>query len=237
MRWSYTEDEIPTIPPRSDHPRRFAASNSAMLLDGNGQVLGVADKIKMMIFSEGLPGGRWIFRNLGINLYRLLPVLGDFEPGKAPTVLELPRENRQNARLGIMICYEDLFPNFGRDLHQSNPNILINLTNEAWFGATSEPEHHLALATMRAIEQRVSLLRSTNTGISAFVTPTGKVSLQTNIDEQIAVHQEVPLLSSSRTLFMILGNWPSYLAIAFWLIIMILKKTRTKRNSNELEQA
>ena len=72
-----------------------------------------------------------------------------------------------------MICYEDIFPSFARRLVKRDPNILINITNDAWFGRTSEPYEHLALAVYRSVETRLDLVRAVNTGVSAFIDATG----------------------------------------------------------------
>src|SRR5262249_55640343 len=78
-------------------------------------------------------------------------------------------------RVGPMICYEDIIPSFGRRLVAERPNLLVNITNDAWFGDTSEPWEHLALAVYRAVEHRLDVVRAVNTGVSAFVDATGRV--------------------------------------------------------------
>src|SRR5205814_5021079 len=80
-------------------------------------------------------------------------------------------------RLAPMICYEDIIPSFGRRLvaQEPPPNLLVNITNDAWFGATSEPYEHMALAVYRAVEHRLDLVRAVNTGVSAVIDATGRV--------------------------------------------------------------
>jgi apolipoprotein N-acyltransferase len=74
-----------------------------------------------------------------------------------------------------MICYEDILPGFGRKVAALHPHLLVNITNDAWFGDTAEPWEHLALSVFRAVESRTDLVRSVNTGVSAFVDANGRV--------------------------------------------------------------
>ena len=79
-----------------------------------------------------------------------------------------------------MICYEDILPAFARRL-ASGPNLLINITNDAWFGRTAEPYEHLALAVFRSVEHRLDMVRAVNTGVSAHIDATGRVRDKTRV--------------------------------------------------------
>ena len=82
----------------------------------------------------------------------------------------------------MLVCYEDVLPGFTRKLvRAAHPNLLVNITNDAWFGETNEPEIHLALAVFRAVEHRRWLIRSTNSGISAVIDPVGRVVARTGL--------------------------------------------------------
>jgi apolipoprotein N-acyltransferase len=107
----------------------------------------------------------------------------------------------------MLICYEDLLPAYARRVAVHNPNVLINLTNDAWFGKTAEPEHHLNLALMRSVEYRRWLLRSTNTGISVFIDAVGRRVAQTRLDDAETLLRAVPLLEG-QTVYARLGDWP-----------------------------
>ncbi|MFT4703800.1 MAG: apolipoprotein N-acyltransferase [Bradymonadia bacterium] len=185
--------------------------NSAILLSEDGQVLGTYDKNLRMPFSEQLPLGQELYRWFGLNLYAMLPGAGHFHRGVPGEGLVLSHPDG-DVRIGVSICYEGIIPELFRIAHRNSPDILINITNDAWFGKTSEPYLHLALATFRSIEQRVMLVRSTNTGVSAFVDPVGRVVAQTSVDDAETLIYDVPLMRSTATPFMVLGDWPAMLS-------------------------
>jgi len=172
-----------TYDERPDGSKAFY--NTALLVEPDGRVLGRYDKNYLLIFGEYLP-----FADTFPFLRKWLPEAGDFEAGKDVEVFHLG-----NARIGVMICYEDIIPSFTRRLAGLNPGLLVNITNDAWFGKTSEPALHLQLATFRAIENRLFLVRSTNTGISAIVDPVGRIVKQTSIYNPETLLGEVAVLS------------------------------------------
>ncbi len=143
--------------------------NTALMLDERGQFTGSFDKNFLLVFGEYIPFYEHIkwFRDL-------IPESSNFARGEG--VATFPFRGR---RLGPMICYEDIIPSFGRRLVHlpagERPHLLVNITNDAWFGATSEPYEHLALAVYRAVEHRLDLVRAVNTGVSAFVDATGRL--------------------------------------------------------------
>lgn len=212
MVQALTEDEARAYPPRGGAPRRRLVYNSAVLLGDDGRVHGVYDKNELMPFSEYFAPAHWLYDALGINLWDAVPMLGDFVVGERVPPLELPRDGGDPWRLGILICYEDIMPGYGRHLGHYRPHVLLNVTNDAWFGQTSEPALHLALATFRSIEQRTWLVRSTNTGISAFVDPVGRVVSETSLEDAEVLSHHVPMLEATRTPFVVIGNWPAWAA-------------------------
>ena len=80
------------------------------------------------------------------------------------------------APFGIVICYEGIFPDLFRAFVRRGARLMVNMTNDAWFGRTSGPFQHLAMYPFRAVEHRVAVVRSANTGVSAFIAPTGQIS-------------------------------------------------------------
>lgn len=148
-----------------------AAYNTALLLDRNSQVTGKFDKNFLLIFGEYLPFAKQLR-----FLKSLIPAISLFEHGNETTTFPFVHQGKTYS-LGPMICYEDIIPAFGRRLFASAtpPNLMVNITNDAWFGATSEPYEHLALAVYRAVEHRVDLVRSVNTGVSAYIDAAGRV--------------------------------------------------------------
>ncbi len=146
--------------------------NSAVVLTGDGEPLAVYDKHHLVPFGEYIPAGDLLSR-AGIGAFAARFGFG-FSPGPGPEVVSV------GGRIGSvlpLICYEAIFPAHARPPADSpeRPALLVQLTNDAWFGTVAGPWQHLAQARVRAIEQRLPLARSANTGISALVDPTGRI--------------------------------------------------------------
>jgi apolipoprotein N-acyltransferase len=147
--------------------------NSAFLLSPSAQLLGRSDKIHLVPFGEYVPFGKILpFVN------KLVAGIGDFTPGQ---INPLPL---QGQHVGVLICYEVIFPELAREYVRQGSGLLVNITNDAWFGKSSAPWQHLAMARFRAIENRVWLARAANTGISAFIAPSGRILQQTGLFEE-----------------------------------------------------
>jgi len=119
-------------------------------------------------FGEYVPFERALF-----FVDRIVEAIGRVAPGLVPTVFHLPA-----ADFGVLICYEGVFPALTRRFVDGGADFLVNITNDAWYGRTSAPYQHLAQVTFRAVENRVPLVRSANTGISAFIDPDGRIRWQ-----------------------------------------------------------
>jgi apolipoprotein N-acyltransferase len=147
--------------------------NSAFLLSPGAQLLGRSDKIHLVPFGEYVPLSSFLpFVN------KLVAGIGDYSPGE---INPLPLHNHQ---LGVLVCYEVIFPELAREFVRQGSDLLINITNDAWFGKSSAPWQHLAMARFRAIENRVWLARAANTGISAFIAPSGRIVEQSRLFEK-----------------------------------------------------
>ncbi len=189
-----------------------ACFNSALLIDGDGVVRELYDKAFLLVFGEYMPFGEAL-----PELYDLLPESSRFQPGRRTEPLTLTRKGQPSARLGVLICYEDLLPAFAQRVMAHNPEVLINLTNDAWFGQTAEPYHHLQLAQMRTIEYRRWLIRSTNTGVSAFIDAAGRRVAETSLQGQETLLRPVPLLHG-QTLYARFGDWPLFALVGGLLL-------------------
>jgi apolipoprotein N-acyltransferase len=178
--------------------------NSAFLVGHAGHVLGRSDKVRRIPFAEYMPlGDRFPW------LYDLSRGTGQLSAGAAPVALSL-----RDHRLAVLICYEDVLPGFVRDtVRRTDPHLLVNLSNDAWFGRSREPRIHHALATLRAIEHRRYLVRAGNVGVSAVIDATGRVVAQAAPFQRATVSAEVALLSTGRTPFALAGDWPGWLAL------------------------
>ena len=215
------------------HPHAF---NSALLLDADGQFRARFDKIFLLMFGEYIP------------LYDTIPwvrklvpeAAGQLQRGEEIATFPLTHDGRE-VRLGPMICYEDILPAFGRKLGALNPHLLVNLTNDAWFGDTSEPWEHMALSVYRAVELRTGLVRAVNTGVSASIDATGRVVKQTYAADPAITPRpadgfvtQVSLLEGGHTVYQAVGDLFGYLNAAalailiFWQLRSAEKRTRRR---------
>jgi len=159
-------------------------ANSAFLLSPNGQVTGRYDKQHLVPFGEYIP-----FRRILGFASPLVETLGEFTPGQATPPLSC-----ENSRIGVLICFESIFPEISRRQAKDGANLLVTLTNDAWFGRSSAPRQHLAMGVFRAVENRKTLVRAANTGISAFIDPMGCIRGESPLFAEYARSQPVALL-------------------------------------------
>jgi apolipoprotein N-acyltransferase len=118
--------------------------------------------------------------------------VADFTPGTDPVVAKA-----FGHPLGGFICYEAVFPHLVRRFTAGGAELLVNITNDAWYGRTSAPHQHLAMTAFRAVESGRYLVRAANTGITAVVDPRGRVVERTNLFEPTVLVRDVPLLSGT----------------------------------------
>jgi apolipoprotein N-acyltransferase len=194
--------------------------NTAFMVDGEGNVLGTYDKTFLLAFGEYLPFGETF-----PVLYDWSPHSGRFTPGDHVRPLEW-----NGYRLSTLICYEDIIPRFvNRAVAESDPHLLVNVSNDAWFGRTNEPWQHLALAKFRAVEHHRYLVRSTNSGVSAIIDPVGRTVGETGVFTTESLSGEVRMMTGW-TLYQTLGDWPGYLSVALVLWLAFIRP-RLKRRS------
>jgi apolipoprotein N-acyltransferase len=184
--------------------REFALFNSALLTDKKGNVVGRFDKQYLLAFGEYLPFGETFPK-----LYEWSPHTGHFQAGTSFKPLSLGER-----QIAVVVCYEDVLPAFvNREMREGEPELIANLTNDAWFGDSTEPWIHLALAKFRAVEQRKFFVRSTNSGVSAFIDPVGRVISHTKTFEEEAQRATLRWLKG-KTPYTYLGDGPWWLATA-----------------------
>lgn len=162
----------------------FDMYNSAFVISPSGEYSGRYSKSHLVPFGEYVP-----LKHLLFFLAPLVEAVGDFTPGKIEKPLEA-----QKARCGILICYESIFPAIARKWVDNGANLLVNLTNDAWYGRSSAPYQSMAMSVLRAVESRRSLVRAANTGISGFVDPLGRVKVSSAIFVDWAESRKVALL-------------------------------------------
>jgi apolipoprotein N-acyltransferase len=162
--------------------------NSSMLFNENGVFPAMYFKIHLVPFGEYIPLEK-IFSL--VTKYIDKPI-GDYTPGKEYELFPLrstymleskPGEISREThfyRVGTLICFEDVFPGLSREYVRKGADILVNITNDAWFGRTAAAEQHLQSSVFRAVENRVPVVRAANTGVSCFVSYTGEILSRVN---------------------------------------------------------
>jgi apolipoprotein N-acyltransferase len=192
--------------------------NRVFLLDTQGKILGKYTKQHLVPFGEYVPLARVFF-----FLQRLVESAGDFSPGTDARPLTLDGQH-----FGALICYEAIFPALARQSVHLGANVLINVTNDAWYGVTSAPYQHLEMARWRAIENRVPLIRCANTGISTVFSASGHGGPPIPLNETgYRVYDVAPLHVA--TFYNRYGDWFPWLCCltAFAAFVYSLARVRT----------
>ncbi len=164
----------------SDVERYF---NRAYLLSPEGEVLGYYDKAHLVPYGEYVPLRRF-FPFIG----KMVPMVGDFAEGPVGATVSLP----DGIAVGPLVCYESIFPNLSRAQVDNGARLLINITNDAWFGKTAAAYQHMSMAVLRCVENHVCLARAANTGISCFIDARGHILWQSEINVPEAHALELP---------------------------------------------
>jgi apolipoprotein N-acyltransferase len=195
-----------------DSYRITSAWNSVFTLSENG-IDNFYDKHHLVPFGEYVP------------LEEYLPFIQKitngsigFSKGSGPKTLEA-----NGLKYSPLVCYEVIF--FDKIIDKNDfPELLVNVTNDAWFGLSSGPFQHFDMARMRAIEYGISLVRSANTGISAFVDPFGRVIAKIGLNEEGIIDVDL-ITKNEKTIYATKGSWPLiWLLLAIIAIIFAMKK-------------
>ena len=158
--------------------------NRAYLLSPQGETLGYYDKAHLVPYGEYVP-----LRRFMPFIGKMVPMVGDFAEGPVGATVKL-----DGVALGPLVCYESIFPNLSRAQVANGARLLVNITNDAWFGKTAAASQHMAMAVLRAVENHVYLARAANTGISCFIDAGGHILWQSEIDIPEAHALELPLM-------------------------------------------
>jgi apolipoprotein N-acyltransferase len=196
--------------------------NSLVLISSNKKYVDSYSKIKLLPFAERMP--------LGLN--SILNFLGykEFSSGKENKILKI-----NNFKIVPNICYEAIIPDFVRkslNIKGEESNIIINVTNDSWYGNTIEPKMHLMLARFRAIENRKTLIRATCTGYSAIILPTGDIIYQSELFKKDYIARQVPLLEDV-TFYRKWGWFFKWLLMLFLLGTLITVSYRKIKFKND----
>ncbi|HZS56615.1 MAG TPA: apolipoprotein N-acyltransferase [Bryobacteraceae bacterium] len=192
--------------------------NSAVLLGPDGLEVGRYDKIDLVPFGEFVPR---VFSFVN----RITQEAGDFVPGHDIKVLPAAAH-----RLGVFICYESAFPDLVRQFSKNGADVLVNLSNDAYFGHSEAREQHLLLARMRAVENRRYLIRSTNDGITAVINPAGQIVQRLPMYQEVAAPMRYGVVEST-TFYSRHGDWFAWSCLAFGVTLGLYRIVPGRRTS------
>ncbi len=198
------------VVPFSTSPRGYEYFNAAFVFDSAGGVLSPPyHKNYLVPIVERVPffDPQWFER---------LRWFGGASVGQPGTVYRVGTD-----RFGILICYESAFENLSRRYRTLGADFLVNITNDAWFGKTSAPYQHAAHLVMRAIENRVGIVRAANTGISEFVDPLGREHARTRLGDRTLITGEL-VTSDTVPLYTRLGDWVGTASLAGTALLLLL---------------
>jgi len=197
-----------------------APLNSAVLLRPDGSLVDRYDKINLVPFGEYVPPlFGWV--------NRITQEISDFVPGNRIIVFPMGGSDAAASsvahKLGVFICYESVFPDEVRQFVKGGANLLVNISNDGYFGRSAAREQHLEIARMRAVENNRWLIRSTNEGITAVIDPAG------HIDERLPPYQELVShmhfgFRSGTTLYTNYGDWFAWACLIAAAIALVLSQ-------------
>jgi apolipoprotein N-acyltransferase len=198
--------------------------NRAYLLTPDDQPIKYYDKVHLVPFGEYVPFGSFLS-----FVSRLVPAAGDFDVGDKVTPLK-----HEGLSAGILICFEVIFPELARAHARKGANILVNLTNDAWFGMTSAPYQHLSMAVFRSVENRLPIIRAANTGFSAFISPRGEILAQSDLFTKAVLKAPVDISESTLTFYARYGDLFAILLLFMSLIKIFYCMWRRRGNKDDI---
>jgi apolipoprotein N-acyltransferase len=155
---------------------RFKFFNSAYVLNAKGEIEGSYSKVHLVPFGEYVP-----LQDYLPFIHKLTEQSGDFYAGEKGDTLDFSK-----GEIGVQICFEVIFPGLSRAMVKNGAQLIVNITNDAWFGKSSAPFQHFSMVKFRAVENKRAIARAANTGISGFIDPCGRVleSSELYVDSQ-----------------------------------------------------
>lgn len=204
---------------QKDNPYyKYHVFNSVFHLAEENASFEMYHKMKLVPFSEALP-----FEGAFPILSRINLGESDFRPGKVETVFDI----KGGIKAAPYICYEVIYPNFVRRRAAAGANLLITITNDGWFGKSTAPYLHAAMARMRAVENGTPLVRCANSGITFAIDPVGRLISRGGLYTREVVTAEVPFYSIN-TFYKRFGDWFPLMSLAILLssLIFIIYRKR-----------
>lgn len=197
--------------------------NSAFLIAADGSTVGRSDKLHLVPFGEYVP-----LAKLLPFVKKMVQGIGDFSPGKTVTPLSAPF-----GKLGILVCFEGIFPEISRDYVLNGAGLLVNITNDAWFGDSSAPYQHLSMTVFRAVENRVPLVRSANTGITSLIDSRGHVQGMTRLFREALLTGKIRM-GNVRTIYTMYGDLFAWLCCTLSLAVIARVTFKAVRQNRSL---
>ncbi|MBI5075165.1 MAG: apolipoprotein N-acyltransferase [Nitrospirae bacterium] len=184
-------------------------TNSAVLLENEGEKSYVYDKIHLVPFGEYVP-----LRKVFFFLDKLVAGIGDYIPGS-----QYLQADTEMGRFSTLVCYEIIFPGLVRKFYTGGGDFMVTITNDAWFGKTAGPYQHFSMAVFRAVENRKPIVRAANTGISGFIDSNGKILVQSGLfDRRVLTH--TLKTDSTMTFYTRFGDLFSFFCIVISIILL-----------------
>lgn len=198
--------------------------NGAFLLSPDGRLMGRYAKIHLVPFGEYVPLG--FLRPLFSGLFE---AVGEFSSGGERVVMEGP-----GGGVSVLICYEVIFPNEVRQFVRRGARYLVNITNDAWFGESAAPYQHIATVALRAVENRVPIVRAANTGVTALIDPTGRILQPTELFVRTQIVGEVLPRGERLSPYAVYGDLFAYLCSALALVALGVREFGRRRGRRSL---
>jgi len=189
--------------------RRTTFTNSAALVVPGEGLVATMDKIRLVPFGERVPFSQWVPFLARVDFGE-----ADFVPGREAVVFDLG-----DWKFGGLVCFEAIFPSLTRTYARKGVDVLVNVTNDSWFGAGSGARQHADMAVMRCVETGCGMARCANSGISLGADPWGRTFGETRLFERTLSIVDVPQRRGT-TPYVRAGNWPTATAAAAALALL-----------------
>jgi len=189
-----------------------------VLLNHKLEILSLYNKVNLVPFGEFLPFEKVLSK---FGLKKITPGYSSFSPGDKRAIINLGKEFNEKLILPL-ICYEIIYPAKMKKKNQY-PDLVINISEDAWFGKSIGPHQHFTKAIYRSIEEGVFIARSANKGISAFIDPNGRVLKSLNTGESGNIELNFPHFNQA-TLFSNYGNKIFFLIILVYIFLTLIFK-------------
>jgi apolipoprotein N-acyltransferase len=203
---------------RGEEDGEILPTNAAYLVLPQEGVAARYDKMHLVPFSEKMPFSRHFKALKDLNFGQ-----GDYAVGRDVVLLDV-----NGVKASVLICFEAILPGLVRRHVLSGAHLLVNITNDSWFGDTGAPEQHAAITAIRAVEHRRWLVRSANTGVSMVVDPYGRVMARTGLFKQAILIADVQP-RQSLSLYTKLGDWVAWLSLVSAGLAVVIGLTRGER--------